>query len=71
MAAGLDLPESFICHSHWLIQDLKMSKSRGNVVDPMKLLDPYTAEGIRYFLLRQATPHQDASKSLFFYLISY
>lgn len=62
MAADLDLPRSIICHSHWTIENLKMSKSRGNVVDPFNLLKDYSPEGIRYFLLRQAVPHADTSK---------
>lgn len=62
MAADLQLPRSFICHSHWTIEDLKMSKSRRNVIDPFQLLEHYSSEGIRYFLLRQAVPHSDTSK---------
>ncbi len=36
-----------LCHSHWLVDDTKMSKSKGNVVDPLKLVDQFTPEGIR------------------------
>ena len=41
----------------------QMSKSRGNVVDPYKRLDLFTADGFRYFLLREGVPHSDGSES--------
>ena len=54
MAAGLDLPEKILCHSHWTVNDEKMSKSKGNVINPNKLAEKLaTHEGLRYFLLRQ------------------
>ena len=62
IAAGLEAPRKILCHSHWTISDLKMSKSKGNVVDPFKKADHVTSEGLRYFLLRQGLPHQDGSK---------
>ena len=63
MAAHLELPRKILCHSHWTVEGSKMSKSKGNVVDPIQLVHPYTAEGVRYFLLREAVPHSDANFS--------
>ncbi len=39
-----------------------MSKSRGNVVDPVRRLEKYTPDGLRYFLLKEGVPHSDGSK---------
>jgi len=61
LAADLPLPKSIICHSHWLVDNAKMSKSVGNVVDPMSLRDRYTADGLRYFLLREGVLGKDGS----------
>lgn len=63
LALSMPLPERFICHSHWLVDSLKMSKSRGNVVDPWKENDLLTPEGLRYYLLRSSTTHSDTDYS--------
>lgn len=39
-----------------------MSKSVGNIVDPFEVGQQVTADGLRYFLLRHAVPHSDASE---------
>ncbi|XP_060551201.1 methionine--tRNA ligase, mitochondrial-like [Ruditapes philippinarum] len=61
MAAGLELPKKIFCHSHWLINCVKMSKSLGNVVDPMVVKEKYSAEVFRYYLLREGVPHSDGN----------
>ncbi|KAH6939132.1 hypothetical protein HPB50_016104 [Hyalomma asiaticum] len=61
MAAGLEPPRSILCHSHWTVNDEKMSKSKGNIVCPYKKVDKYTADGIRYFLLKEGVPHSDGN----------
>ena len=63
MAADLELPKKILCHSHWTVDGTKMSKSKGNVLDPNQLIDQYTVDGIRYFLLREAVPHSDGNFS--------
>ncbi|CAD6208061.1 GSCOCG00010335001-RA-CDS [Cotesia congregata] len=64
MAAGLDPPRTLLCHSHWTVDDEKISKSKGNVVSPSEAANKlFTADGLRYFLLREAVPHSDANYS--------
>lgn len=63
MAAGLPLPKQIFGHG-WLLSDGgKMSKSKGNVVDPNVLLDKYGVDAIRYFLLREIPIGQDGNYS--------
>lgn len=54
MAASLPLPEQVLVHSHWLSQGVKMSKSLGNVVDPMDLAAYYGTDPTRLYLMEQA-----------------
>lgn len=62
MAAELELPKRILCHSHWTVNYEKMSKSKGNFIDPLELIQTgCTSEGLRYFLLREGTPHSDAN----------
>jgi len=61
MAADLPLPTTLLCHSHWLSDGVKMSKALGNVVDPFSAANRFTAEGLRYFLLREGTLNVDSS----------
>ena len=53
MAAELPLPETVLGHGWVLIGDSKMSKSKGNVIDPIVLSQKYSPDAIRYFLMRE------------------
>lgn len=64
LAAGLDLPRKYICHSHWTVEGTKMSKSKGNVISPFEMKEKYGRESLRYYLLREGVPHMDGSKYL-------
>lgn len=53
MALDLPLPKKVFAHGWILVNEGKMSKSKGNVVDPMILADKYSTDALRYFLLRE------------------
>lgn len=61
IATGLKLPKQIFVHSHWKVDDEKMSKTKGNVVDPIDASNVYTESGLRYFLLREGTAHSDGN----------
>ncbi len=65
MLKALDVPqpECIFAHGWWLMGDTKMSKSLGNVVNPMDLADKYGVDPFRYFLIAEMTLGQDANFS--------
>jgi methionyl-tRNA synthetase len=63
MALDLPLPESIFAHGWWTVDGEKMSKSRGNVVDPNKMVETYGVDAFRYFLLREVPFGQDGDFS--------
>ena len=63
MALDMRLPETIFAHGWWTVDGEKMSKSRGNVVDPNKMIDEFGADAFRYFLLREVPFGQDGDFS--------
>jgi methionyl-tRNA synthetase len=53
MAAGLPVPKRIYAHGWWTVEGQKMSKSIGNVVDPLTLVELFGLDPVRYFLLRE------------------
>jgi methionyl-tRNA synthetase len=53
MAAGLPVPKRVFSHGWWTVEGTKMSKSVGNVVDPIDLIDRFGLDPVRFFLLRE------------------
>ena len=53
MASGFSLPRTVFGHGWWLKDESKMSKSKGNVLDPNVILKSFGADSLRYFLLRE------------------
>ncbi|MFP4630527.1 MAG: methionine--tRNA ligase [Desulfohalobiaceae bacterium] len=62
-SAGLNPYQGLRVHGYWKVEEAKMSKSLGNVVDPLQLQEKYGLDGFRYFLLREMHFGQDGSFS--------
>ena len=63
MALDLPLPKKVYGHGWLVVDGDKMSKSKGNVIDPIGLIDEFGADAIRYFLLREINLGQDGNFS--------
>ena len=63
MAAGIKLPKTIFAHGWWLMKDEKMSKSSGNVINPLDLIEDYGVDPVRYYLMREMVLGHDASFS--------
>lgn len=53
MALDVELPRQIFAHGFWTLGEEKISKSKGNVVEPNALIDEFGADAVRYFLLRE------------------
>jgi methionyl-tRNA synthetase len=62
-AMGVELPQKVYGHGWLVIDGDKMSKSKGNVIDPLALIDEFGADAIRYFLLREIVFGNDGNFS--------
>ncbi|MEM2878461.1 MAG: methionine--tRNA ligase [Candidatus Hadarchaeales archaeon] len=63
LSAGLDLPRRIFAHGFITIEGKKISKSLGNVVDPVHLAEEYSPDVVRYYLLREISFGQDGDFS--------
>jgi methionyl-tRNA synthetase len=52
LALDIPLPRQIVAHGHWTVDNFKMSKSRGNVVDPFKALEVFGKDDVRFFMTR-------------------
>jgi methionyl-tRNA synthetase len=64
LSAGYDVPHQLFVHGYLLLDDRKMSKSLGNVVDPLDLIDVYGADAVRFWSARAVSFGQDGSVSI-------
>jgi len=64
MAAKIPLPTTIFAHGWWLMEKSKMSKSLGNVINPIELIDEYGVDPIRYYLMRDMVLGMDANFTL-------
>lgn len=64
MSAGYEVPRQLFVHGYLLLDDRKISKSLGNVVDPLDLIDVYGADAVRFWAIRAVSFGQDGSVSI-------
>ncbi len=63
MAADLPLPRRLLVHGFWTLNHTVMSKSTGNVIDPLALMEVYGRDAFRYYVMREMALGQDADFS--------
>jgi methionyl-tRNA synthetase len=63
-ASSLAIPRQILAHGWWTTSGAKMSKSTGETVSPLALVDQYGADAFRFFVMREMTVGQDAEFSL-------
>lgn len=61
MSLGLRIPDKVFVHGLLMMKDGKMSKSKGNVVDPYPLIERYGLDAVRYYLVRETVFGQDGT----------
>ncbi len=64
LSAGFDVPRQLFVHGWLLLDDRKISKSLGNVVDPLDLVDVYGSDAVRFWALRSVSFGHDGNASL-------
>ena len=70
-AADIELPKSLLVHGWWMSSGQKMSKSLGNIVNPLDLVDRFGADAFRYFLMREMNVGQDSDFSVDLFVTRY
>lgn len=63
LSSDLELPKQILVNGFWTRRGEKMSKSKGNVVDPIEMSEKYSSDAFRYFLIRQKTIGEDGDFS--------
>ena len=63
MAADLSLPKQLYIHGYLLMDEHKMSKSLGNVIDPFQIIERFGADALRFYLMREVSFGQDGNVS--------
>ncbi len=70
-ALGVPLPKGLLVHGWWHLSGQKMSKSVGNIVDPLAIADQFGPDALRYFLTREMNVGQDADFNFDVFLARY
>lgn len=63
LSAKLPLPKAVFVHGYFTVNGQKMSKTLGNVIDPIELVEKYGADALRYYFLREIPPFSDGDFS--------
>jgi len=63
LSAGLSLPKSVMAHGYLTVDGQKMSKTIGNIIDPLEIIKKYGVDALRYYLLREIPPYDDGDFS--------
>ena len=64
LSAGVPLPDTILVHGFITINGGKVSKSKGNVIDPVDLVETFGIDAVRYYLLRRVPTTGDANFTL-------
>lgn len=63
LSAGLELPKAVMAHGYLTVDGQKMSKTVGNIIDPLEIIQKYGVDALRYYLLREIPPFDDGDFS--------
>lgn len=63
ISAGLEIPKELFIHGYFTVNGQKMSKTLGNVIDPIDLINKYSTDALRYYLLAKFSPFSDGDFS--------
>lgn len=63
LSAGLSLPKTILAHGYLTVEGQKMSKTVGNIIDPLKIINKYGTDALRYYLLKEIPPFEDGDFS--------
>ena len=63
LSAGLKIPKSLFVHGYFTVDNQKMSKTLGNVIDPLDMIEKYGVDALRYYFLREIPPTSDGDFS--------
>jgi methionyl-tRNA synthetase len=63
LSAGLKLPKKLFVHEYFTVNGQKMSKTLGNVIDPVEMIEKYGADAVRYYCLAKISPFSDGDFS--------
>ena len=64
LSAKLELPKALFVHGYFTVEGQKMSKTLGNVADPIEIIEKYGTDGLRYYFLKEMSPFSDGDFSI-------
>lgn len=64
LSANLPLPKALFVHGYFTVEGKKMSKTLGNVIDPINLIEKYGTDSLRYYFLAEMSPFSDGDFSI-------